>query len=99
MRDVRSIQRVSATTSEPNMPEWKAIETAPMDGTWIKVRGWDFGIEGSRRHYATAFYKGSGWLEVGRSGNRLRYLTDWQELAQHHNNLLATPSRSSGLIL
>ena len=80
------------------MPEWKPIDSAPTDGTWIKVRGWDFGIEGSRRHYAIAFYRGSAWLEVGGNGNRLRYLTDWQELTQHHNKPPATTSRSYGLI-
>jgi hypothetical protein len=82
-----------------NMPEWKPIDSAPTDGTWIKVRGWDFGIEGSRRHFATAFYGGSVWREAGGKGNRLRYLTDWQELTQHRNQPPAAPSRFDGLIL
>jgi hypothetical protein len=63
------------------MGEWKAIDTAPTDGTWIKVRGWDFGIKESRRHYATAFYENGNWFEVGSNGSQLRYLTDWQELS------------------
>src|SRR4051794_33609418 len=63
------------------MGEWKAMDTAPTDGTWIKVRGWDFGIEGSRRHYATAFYENGNWFEVGSNGSQLRYLTEWQELS------------------
>jgi hypothetical protein len=62
------------------MSDWKPIDTAPTDGTWIKVRGWDFGIEGSRRHYGTAFYEDGKWIEVGSNGNQLRYLTEWQEL-------------------
>jgi hypothetical protein len=62
------------------MGEWKTIDTAPTDGTWIKVRGWDFGIKGSRRHYATALYENGSWFEVGSNGCQLRYLTDWQEL-------------------
>ena len=63
------------------MGEWKTIDTAPTDGTWIKVRGWDFGIIGSRRHYATACYENGNWFEVGSNGCQLRYLTDWQELS------------------
>ena len=63
------------------MGEWKAIDTAPRDGTWVKVQGWDFGIIGSRRHYATAFYKNGNWFEIGGNGSQLRYLTDWQELS------------------
>jgi hypothetical protein len=63
------------------MCEWKAIDTAPTDGTWIKVQGWDFGIEGWRRHYATAFYENGNWIHVGSNGSRLGYLTDWQELS------------------
>jgi hypothetical protein len=63
------------------MGEWKAIDTAPRDGTWVKVQGWDFGIIGSRRHYATAFYENGCWFEVGSNGSQLRYLTDWQELS------------------
>jgi hypothetical protein len=66
------------------MGEWKAIDTAPTDGTWIKVRGWDFGIKGSRRHYATALYQNGNWF--GSNGSRLRYLTDWQELDETSYN-------------
>jgi len=68
------------------MGEWKAIDTAPTDGTWIKVQGWDFGIKGSRRHYATAFYQNGNWFEVGSNGSQLRYLTDWQELSGTSSN-------------
>ena len=69
------------------MGEWKTIDTAPTDGTWIKVRGWDFGVKGSRRHYATACYENGNWFEVGSDGCQLRYLTDWQELCTGHNGL------------
>jgi hypothetical protein len=60
------------------MPEWKLINSAPTDGRWIKVRGWDFGLEGSRRHYAIARFENGKWIEA--DGKQLRYLTDWQEL-------------------
>jgi hypothetical protein len=61
------------------MPEWNSIDSAPTDGTWINVRGWDFGMEGSRRHYAIAHFKDGKWIEA--DGNQLRYLTDWQALS------------------
>ncbi len=61
------------------MPEWKPIDSAPRDRTWITVRGWDFGVEGSRRHYAVARFENGKWIEG--DGNQLRYLTDWQELS------------------
>jgi hypothetical protein len=69
------------------MGKWKTIDTAPTDGTWIKVRGWDFGVKGSRRHYATASYENGNWFEVGSDGCQLRYLTDWQELCTSRNGL------------
>jgi hypothetical protein len=61
------------------MPEWNPIDSAPTDGTRIKVRGWDFGIKGSRRHYAIAHFENGKWIEA--DGKQLRYLTDWQELS------------------
>jgi hypothetical protein len=61
------------------MPEWNSIDSAPTDGTRIKVRGWDFGIKGSRRHYAIARFENGKWIEA--DGNQLRYLTDWQPLS------------------
>jgi hypothetical protein len=61
------------------MTEWKPIESAPTDGTTIKVRGWDFGIEGSQRHYAIATFKDGKWIDFDNNGNQLRYLTDWQD--------------------
>lgn len=59
---------------------WKPIDSAPIDGTWVKVRGWDFGMKGSRRHYAIAFWDAGVWQEVGSGGGQLQYLTDWRPL-------------------
>jgi hypothetical protein len=59
------------------MPEWDPMGSAPTDGAWIRVRGWDFGIVGSRRHFAIAHFENGKWIEA--DGNQLRYLTDWQE--------------------
>jgi hypothetical protein len=61
------------------MPEWSPLGSAPTDGSWIKVRGWDFGLEGSERHYAVAHFENANWFEA--NGTQLRYLTDWQELS------------------
>jgi hypothetical protein len=58
--------------------EWSPLDSAPKDRTWIKVRGWDFGIEGSRRHYAIARFDDDKWIAI--SGEELSHLTDWQAL-------------------
>ena len=73
----RSIANRRQSRENTKMPEWNQIHNAPTDGTWIEVRGWDFGSEESRRHYATARFENGKWVEAG--GNQLRYLTDWAE--------------------
>ena len=62
------------------MTDWKPIETAPRDGTWIKVRGRDFGDSTRKRHYAIAFYEDRNWNEVGSEGGLLYYLDGWKPL-------------------
>jgi hypothetical protein len=62
------------------MHDWSPIGSARTNGTWIKVRGWDFGLEGARRHYVSARFDNGKWIEA--HGNQLRYLTDWQELSR-----------------
>ena len=62
-------------------PDWKPMDTAPKDGTWLKVRGWDFGVPGNKRHYAIAFFEDTDWHEVGSEGSLLYYLTDWHPLS------------------
>ena len=62
------------------MIKWQSIDTAPKDGTWVKVRGWNFGVPGSDRHYAIAFFEEANWHEVGSEGATLFYLTDWHPL-------------------
>lgn len=63
------------------MSKWESLETAPKDGTWIKVRGRDFGHANGRRHYAIAFYEDDNWNEVGSAGGLLYYLDSWQPLS------------------
>lgn len=62
------------------MIKWQPIDTAPTDGTWIRVRGVDFGVPGNKHHYAIAFFEDCGWHEVGSDGAELFYLTDWHPL-------------------
>jgi hypothetical protein len=66
------------------MTEWKPIDSAPKDGTWIKVRGHDFGDKTRKRHYAIAFYENGFWNEVGSEGGLLYYLDGWHPLAGAH---------------
>lgn len=61
-------------------PNWLKIDTAPMDGTWVRVRGFNYGDPTKGRHHATAFYEDSSWIEVGSGGSLLFYLTDWAPL-------------------
>jgi hypothetical protein len=62
------------------MADWQPMSSAPKDGTWIKVRGRDYGIPGNRRHYAIAFYDDGAWQEIGSNAGQLQYLTDWKPM-------------------
>ena len=64
------------------MSAWKDIKTAPMNGTWIRVRGRDFGNSQNKRHYAIAFYEDGNWHEVGSQGGLLYYLDGWTHLSE-----------------
>lgn len=59
---------------------WQSIKTAPTDGTWIQVRGHDYGEPRNKRHYAIAFFEGGNWHEVGSAGGLLHYLDGWRPL-------------------
>lgn len=63
------------------MNAWKPIDTAPKDGTWLKVRGWNYGVTGGKRHYGIAFYHDEVWNEIGSAGGIFYYLTDWQPMS------------------
>lgn len=63
------------------MSEWQDIKTAPRDGTWIQVRGHDYGDRTRKRHHAVAFFENGNWLEVGSVGGVLYYLDGWRSLS------------------
>lgn len=64
------------------MSEWQDMARAPRDGTWLKVRGRDFGNSQLRRHYAIAFFENENWNEVGSQGGVLYYLDGWNPPAE-----------------
>ncbi len=76
-RRSRLARRDPACIGKHMTSEWNRIDRAPKD-IWIKVRGWDFGLEGSARHYAIARFENGKWVAV--CGDELHYLTDWQAL-------------------
>lgn len=63
------------------MTTWQDIGTAPRDGTWIQVRGHDFGDRTRNRHYAIAFFDNGNWNEVGSASGVLYYLDGWRPLS------------------
>jgi hypothetical protein len=71
------------------MSEWQPIDSAPKDGTWLKVRGHDYGDRTRKRHYAIAFYDNGIWNEVGSEGGLLYYLDGWKPWAE-----VPSPSRA-----
>ena len=70
--------------------EWKPIETAPMDGTWILVTGFKKGKEKTISHmYAVAAWYpiserrpelGGFWFFGDKDGLYVREPTHWMEL-------------------
>jgi hypothetical protein len=60
------------------------MESAPKDGTWVKVRGHDWGDRTRKRHYAIAFFNEGDWNEVGSEGGLLHYLDGWQAISAGH---------------
>ncbi len=81
---LRSHQRLGICEMEVCVSDWQNIETAPKDGTWIRVRGHDFGDRTRKRHYAIAFFDNGHWNEVGSEGSVLYYLDGWRPLGVTH---------------
>lgn len=61
------------------MADWQPIETAPIDGRPVWVRGWDWGTEGGKRHFLWAYFDGADWRPAGDEDSTLTHLTDWIE--------------------
>lgn len=60
------------------MTPWQDIESAPRDGTAVRVRGFNFGLPLNGRHHCLARFDGLGWVEAEDDGAYLPYLTDWR---------------------
>ena len=63
------------------MGEWKPIETAPKDGTWITARGHNWGDRTRGRHMRTAYWDGSVWRDAADEDTTLSYLIEWKPSA------------------
>lgn len=63
------------------MGEWQPIETAPKDGSWIRVRGFNWGDRTRGRHRMTAYWDGNVWRDAADEDSALHYLTDWKPAA------------------
>lgn len=59
------------------MKYWESIETAPQDGSPVWARGWDWGREGTQRHYCWAYWEGDEWKASGPDGMLLTHLEEW----------------------
>lgn len=57
---------------------WKPIDTAPMDGRPVWVRGWDWGKPDGSRHCCFAYWDGEKWREAASADSSiLTHLTEW----------------------
>jgi hypothetical protein len=63
---------------------WKPITQAPMDGSPIWVRGWDYGKEGTTRHCCWAYWNGVNWIAAGPDGAVLQFLTHFATTGAPH---------------
>lgn len=62
------------------MIKWRPISTAPRDGTWIRARGWNFGVPGTKFHSVIAVYQDRDWFDATDSfaSEKFLYLHEWK---------------------
>ena len=60
--------------------DWQPINTAPIDGRPVWVRGWDWGKPDTTRHHTWAYWYGDRWTEANSERGELCYLTEWMPL-------------------
>lgn len=56
--------------------KWHRLDSAPLDGTPVWVRGWDWGKEDTTRHFGWAFFDGC-WKWADRERDEATHITEW----------------------
>lgn len=66
------------------MKAWGPIDTAPLDGTEIEARGYNWGDKTRGRHRVKAFWDEDRavWRDASDEDSTLKYLHEWRPVAK-----------------